>query len=142
MTKTQAKLLIYKANKFMQKLDGIDSFSITLLYDNSSLMRKEFHQTHNIDCLNDRLFLPHPVNINLLISQIVTLSGTAECFRCWLIYEGKVKIVINGNNFTSFVQSIFREQGTYDLTLFFDITRRVIVVCDNEYDIDIYTTTY
>lgn len=56
MTKTQAKLLIYKANKFMQKLDGIDSFSITLLYDNSSLMRKEFHQTHNIDCLNDRLF--------------------------------------------------------------------------------------
>ena len=67
MTKTQAKLLIYKANKFMQKLDGIDSFSITLLYDNSSLMRKEFHQTHNIDCLNDRLFLPHPVNINLLI---------------------------------------------------------------------------
>ena len=49
MTKTQAKLLIDKANKFMQKLDGIDSFSITLLYDNSSLMRKEFHQTHNID---------------------------------------------------------------------------------------------
>lgn len=42
----------------------------------------------------------------------------------------------------SFAQSIFREQGTYDLTLFFDITRRVIVVCDNEYDIDIYTTTY
>ncbi|KDW34077.1 hypothetical protein AC15_0641 [Escherichia coli 2-156-04_S3_C2] len=73
---------------------------------------------------------------------LITLSGTDKIFSCWLIYEGKVKIVINGNNFTSFVQSIFREQGTYDLTLFFDITRRVIVVCDNEYDIDIYTTTY
>lgn len=41
------------------------------------------------------------------------------------------------------LRRVFSENsGTYDLTLFFDITRRVIVVCDNEYDIDIYTTTY
>ncbi|EGM8095600.1 TPA: hypothetical protein JLP25_004698 [Escherichia coli] len=142
MTKIEEKLLILKANKFIQHLDGIDFFNLYLLNRISPQVRKEIQQAYAIGSTNNRTYLPHPVDINLLMRYLITLSGTDKIFSCWLIYEGKVKIVINGNNFTSFVQSIFREQGTYDLTLFFDITRRVIVVCDNEYDIDIYTTTY
>ncbi|QMG49284.1 hypothetical protein HVY57_08105 [Escherichia fergusonii] len=142
MTKTQAKFLIYKANKFIQYLDGINFFNLHLLNRISPQVRKEIQQAYAIDSTNNRIYLPHPVDINLLMRYLITLSGTDKIFSCWLIFEGRLKIVMEGDNFPLFVESIFREQGSYDLTLFFDIPRRVIVVSDNEYHLDIYSNCF
>lgn len=46
------------------------------------------------------------------------------------------------DNFPLFIESIFREQGSYDLTLFSDIPRRVIVDSDDEYHLDIYSNYF
>lgn len=46
------------------------------------------------------------------------------------------------DNFPFFIESIFREQRSYDLTLFFDIPPKVIVVNDNEYHLDIYSNYF
>ncbi|MEH3972093.1 hypothetical protein [Escherichia fergusonii] len=114
MTKTQAKFLIYKANKFIQHLDGINFFNLHLLNRISPQVRKEIQQAYAIDSTNNRIYLSHPVDINLLMRYLITLSGTDKIFSCWLIFEGRLQIVMEGDNFPLFVESIFREQGSYD----------------------------
>ena len=105
-------------------------------------MRKEIQQAYAIDSTNNRIYLPHPVDINLLMRYLITLSGTDKIFSCWLIFEGRLQIVMEVDNFPFFIESIFREQGSYDLTLFFDIPPKVIVVNDNEYHLDIYSNYF
>lgn len=142
MTKIEEKILILKANKFIQHLDGINFFNLYLLQKIPPQVRKEIEQAYAIDSTNNRIYLPHPVDINLLMDYLITLSGTDKFFSCWLIFEGRLQIVMEVDNFPLFIESIFREQGSYDLTLFFDIPPKVIVVNDNEYHLDIYSNYF
>lgn len=139
INKIEAKLLMLRARKFADKLEGLELFSISLL-DNDDFFwhRDKLKIANTIDDKNHRVCLEQPVEIDKLIITITSLLGVDKQFSCLLIYEGRCGVFVRGNDFHSFLVSAFRLNRTFDLSLIFEFPDRVISISDNEYNVDIY----
>lgn len=137
--KIEEKLLLLRAKKFADNLEGLESFSISLLEnDVFSWNRDKLKIASAIDDRNERVRFEQPVEESELISTIISLLGINKNFSCWLVHEGRCGIFVRGNDFRSFLSSIFRINKTYDMSLIFESPDRVISINDNEYDVDIF----
>lgn len=137
--KIEDKLLLLRAKKFADNLEGLDFFSIYQL-DNDifSWHREKLKIAYAIDNTNDKISLEQPVKMNEIIRIMASLLKIENKTSCWLVYEGRSVISVCVNDFHSFVTSVFRLNKTYDISLLFQSPDRVISISDNEYDIDIY----
>lgn len=139
ITKIEDKLLLLRARKFADNLEGLESFSISLLEKDAFLWhRDELKMANAIDNKNERVCFKQPVAEDKLIEAVISLLNIGEHFICWLVYEGRCGIFIRGNDFHLFLVSIFRLNNTYDVSLIFESPDRVITISDSEYDVDIY----
>lgn len=139
ITKIEEKLLLLRAKKFADKLEGLESFSISLLGKDVFLWhRDELKAANSIDNKDERVCFKQPVAEDKIISAVISLLKIDKQFFCWLVYEGRCGIFVRGSDFHLFLASIFRLNHTYDVSLIFKSPDRVIAISDNEYDVDIY----
>jgi len=136
--KIEEKILMLRAKKFADNLEGLESFSISLLGDDVfSWHRDKLKKANAIDDRNGNVFFEQPVRVDELISAVISLLNIDAQFSCWLLYEGRCGIFARGKDFHVFLVSIFKLNNTYDLSLVFESPDRVISISDNEYDVDI-----
>lgn len=139
LNKIEEKLLLLKAKKFADNLEGLESFSISLLEnDNFSWHRDKLKKANAIDDRNDNVFFEQPAGADELISAVTSLLNIDTQFSCWLLYEGRCGIFVRVSDFHIFLVSIFKLNKTYDLSLIFESPDRVITISDNAYNVDIY----
>ncbi|PKA30688.1 hypothetical protein CWR41_12580 [Cedecea lapagei] len=137
--KIEDKLLLLRAKKFADNLEGLDFFSIYPLDNDIFLWHREKLKTaYAIDNTNDKISLEQPVKTNEIIRIMASLLKIENKTSCWLVYEGRSVISACVNDFHSFLTSVFRLNKTYDISLLFQSPDRVISISDNEYDVDIY----
>jgi hypothetical protein len=135
----EEKLLLMRAKRYANDLDGVDVFSISLLKDKDFLWhRQELREANNLCRKIERVIYTKPGDVDGFIKNIMTLLNISNQFSCYLFYEGRVCISICGNDFYRFSMKIIKLNRTYDLSLVFISPDRILSVSDNEYDLDIY----
>ena len=136
------KLLLVRAKKYANAINGINRYSISLLRnDDFSWHRQELRKSYSLDHKGEIIY-NHPIKINDLIESIMTLLNIKSIFFCYLLFEGEVCISVNGNDFYNFLMSIFKLEGSYNASLIFTNPDRVLNINDNEYDVDIHYKNY
>ncbi|TBR63340.1 MULTISPECIES: hypothetical protein [unclassified Escherichia] len=139
INKIEEKLILLRAKKFTDNLEGLESFSISLLGNDIFLWhRDELKMANAIDNKNERVLFKQPVAEDKLINAVISLLNIDKIFLCWLVYEDRCGIFIRGNDFKLFLASVFRLNNSYDASLIFESPDRVISISDNEYDVDIF----
>ncbi|WP_318390466.1 hypothetical protein [Enterobacter sp.] len=139
INKIEEKLLLLRAKKFADNLEGLESFSISLLgNDIFAWHRDKLKKSYAIDDRNERICFEQPVGTDQLIGAVISLLSIDKQFSCWIFYEGRCAIFVRGDDFHVFLVSMFKLNKTYDLSLIFESPDRVISISDNEYDVDIY----
>lgn len=137
--KIEDKLLLLRAKKFADSIEGIDSIFISLLGNDMLLWHRDKLTIANaIDNGNGRICFEQPARMDELIRAVISTLGIEGGFSCWLVYEGRCGMLSCLNNAHSFLTSIFRTNNTYDISLIFESPEKVISISDNEYNVDIY----
>lgn len=138
-SRLEEKLLLNKARKFSNNINGINSFSISLLNkDDFPWHREELKRARAINSEVEKIHFEQPVKERNLVETIVDLLDITNKFTCYFFYEGVVSVCVHGNDFSSFLISMFKLNDTYDLSLIFKSPDRVFIINDDEYSLDIY----
>lgn len=137
--KLEEKLLLNRAKKYAAKLKGIGSFSISLLRENDFIWhRKKLIKIHKIDNEIKRKTYSHPIDILDLYRSAIAPLNILNQVHCYLFYEGSVCIFIQCTDFYSLLDSIFKLEHTYDLSLSFTSPDRILAINDSEYELEVY----
>ncbi|EBP7422060.1 hypothetical protein AIS34_13490, partial [Salmonella enterica] len=100
ITKIEEKLLLLRTKKFADNLEGIESFSISLLEKDVFLWhRDELKAANSIDNKDERLCFKQPVEEDKIISAVISLLKIDKQFFCWLVYEDMCGIFVRGSDF-------------------------------------------
>ncbi|EAM6796398.1 hypothetical protein E0G74_22480, partial [Salmonella enterica] len=84
ITKIEEKLLLLRAKKFADKLEGLESFSISLLGKDVFLWhRDELKAANSIDNKDERVCFKQPVAEDKIISAVISLLKIEKQFFCW-----------------------------------------------------------
>lgn len=138
-SRLEEKLLLNKAREFSNKINGIDSFSISMLHKDDFFWHQgELKKTSAINSEVKKIHFEQPIEEINLVETIIDLLNINNNFICYFFYEGVVTICFHGNDFSSFLVSMFKINDTYDLSLIFKSPDRVFVINDDEYSLDIY----
>lgn len=138
-SRLEEKLLLNRAREFSNNINGIDSFSISLLNEDDFFWHRE--ELKRANAINDevkKIHFEQPVKERNLVETIIDLLHITNEFTCYFFYEGVVSVCVRGNDFYSFLVSMFKLNDTYDLSLIFKSPDRVFIISDDEYSLDIY----
>ncbi|WP_312215348.1 hypothetical protein [Pantoea vagans] len=139
ITKLEEKILLRRASSFAENLKGIESFTVSLLEENDfSWHKKELKIARAIDIKHNGLYFRQPAEENEVITSVLRLMKVDKCFSCCLIFEGLCGVFVSVNDLQSFLQSIFRLSGTYDLSLVFESPDGILNISDDEYEVEVY----
>jgi len=138
-SRLEEKLLLNRAKEFSNNINGIDFFSISLLNEDDFFWhREELKRAHAINDEVERIYFEQPVKERYLVETIADLLHITNGFTCYFFYEGIVSVCVSGNDFYSFLVSMFKLNDTYDLSLMFKCPDRVFIIDDDEYSLGIF----
>lgn len=139
ITKLEEKMLLRRASNFAENLKGVESFTVSLLEENNfSWHKKELKIARAIDLIHNGLYFEQPAKENEVIASVLRLMKLDKCFSCCLIFAGLCGVFVRVNDFQSFLQSIFKLSGTYDLSLVFESPDGILNISDDECEVEIY----
>ncbi|MDQ1211404.1 hypothetical protein [Pantoea anthophila] len=139
INKLEEKILLRRASSFAENLKGIESFTVSLLEENDfSWHKKELEIARAIDIKNKGLYFQQPVEESKVIASVLRVMKLDRCFSCCLIFEGLCGVFVRVNDLQSFLQSIFKLSGTYDLSLVFESPDGILNISDDEYEVEVY----
>ncbi|MWP61182.1 hypothetical protein [Gilliamella sp. Pas-s25] len=134
--KLEKKLLYIKAKEYVSQLKGIESFTISYVNDEDFVWyKKQLKLFFKIEQIDSRMTLDHPISKKKLIeivNKILKNNGFSKCIQ---LVEEKIAIHLNINNLDDFLNSIFRYNQTFDLSLLFLEPERILVINDDEYEV-------
>lgn len=138
----EEKLLVNRAKKYANELDGVGFYSISLLgKDDFSWHRYKLMEINNIDNKVKHETYSNLINENYLCNKIKMLLKEKDPVNCYFFYEGRVCISIYCIDLKHLLRSIFRLNNSYDLSLSFILPDRVLAINDSEYKVDLYYIT-
>lgn len=103
ITKVEGKLLLLRARNFSDNLEGLESFSISLLEKDAFLWhRGELKMANAIDNKNERVCFKKPVAEDKLIDSVTSLLNIGEHFFVGLFMMADAEYLFAGMIFTYF----------------------------------------
>jgi hypothetical protein len=131
----EKKLLYKKAKEYVSQLEGIESFTISYVNDEDYIWYKEqLKLFFKIDQIDSEIRLEHPISKKKLI-EIINKILNNNFFKCIQLFEEKIAIHLNINYLDNFLNSIFKYNQSFDLSLLFLEPERILVINDDEYEI-------
>jgi hypothetical protein len=131
----EKKLLYKKAKEYVSQLEGIESFTISYVNDEDFIWYKEqLKLFFKIDQIDSEIRLEHPISKKKLI-EIINKILNNNFFKCIQLFEEKIAIHLNINYLDNFLNSIFKYNQSFDLSLLFLEPERILVINDDEYEI-------
>ncbi|OCG61455.1 hypothetical protein A9G30_10525 [Gilliamella sp. Fer4-1] len=133
--KLEKKLLYKKAEEYVSQLEGIESFTISSVNNEDFIWYKEQLKIFfKIDQIDSEIRLEHPISQKKLI-EIINNTLNNNFFKCIQLFEEKIAIHLNINHLDNFLNSIFKYNQSFDLSLLFLQPERILVINDDEYEI-------
>ncbi|PIT13076.1 hypothetical protein BGI33_02900 [Snodgrassella alvi] len=137
--KLEKKLLYIKAKEYVSQLKGIESFTISYVNDEDFVWyKKQLKLFFKIDQIDSLITLEHPISKKELIEIINKILKNKTFSKCIQLFEEKIAIHLNINNLDDFLNSIFRYNQTFDLSLLFLEPERILVINDDEYEVHLH----
>ncbi|NUF50234.1 hypothetical protein [Gilliamella sp. ESL0250] len=134
--KLEKKLLYIKAKEYVSQLKGIESFTISYVNDEDFVWyKKQLKLFFKIEQIDSRMTLDHPISKKKLIEIVNKTLKNNGFSKCIQLVEEKIAIHLNINNLDDFLNSIFRYNQTFDLSLLFLEPERILVINDDEYEV-------
>lgn len=132
----EKKLLYIKAKEYVSQLKGIESFTISYINNEDYIWhRQQLKLFFNIDQIGREITINHPINPKELIEVVSELLKNNDFLKCIKLFEEKIAIHLNINNLDAFLNSIFKYNQTFDLSLLFLEPERILIINDKEYEI-------
>ncbi|WP_141673027.1 hypothetical protein [Gilliamella sp. App6-5] len=137
--KLEKKLLYIKAKEYVSQLKGIESFTISYVNDEDFVWyKKQLKLFFKIEQIDSRMTLEHPISKKKLIEIVNNILKNNGFSKCIQLFEEKIAIHLNINNLDEFLNSIFRYNQTFDLSLLFLKPERILVINDDEYEVHLH----
>lgn len=135
----EKKLLYLKIKKYAKNLEGIQSFKISFIEDKDFVwFKKQMKFFFKIEQNNADIILEHDVSKKKVIQVIHNILKTNTGINCIQLFEEKIAVYLKIKNLDFFLNSVFKYNQCYDLSLLFLEPERIIIINDDEYKIYIH----
>ncbi len=138
-SRIEEKLIIHRAKGFAKSIDGIDSYSISLVNEKGfTWHREELKRVNSIKDEIEGFHFEQPVNVKELVEKTIDILHVDNEGSCCFIYEGVASVCVHVKDFRLFLAGLFKINDTYDICLLFKDPDRVFIISDDEHSLRIY----
>ncbi|PHM33525.1 hypothetical protein Xmau_04519 [Xenorhabdus mauleonii] len=136
--KLEEKLLLSKAKRYIDKIQGIKNLSISLVNEEEFQWHREVYSRILKGKEIPECKLELPVSREDVYSYMQSKIHIGECSSYYIFFEGLVIISFNIVSLHDFLSSYFALNKTFDISVLSLNPAMIIVISEEEYELNIF----